>query len=54
MSANVKSAGAVQDAALAFCEEHDLDLGIAAPLARHIQGSLDQAHREVLAQVLQH
>ena len=41
----------MQDAAVAFCEEHGLDTGIAAPLARHIQGNLDKAQQEVLAQV---
>lgn len=41
----------LQDAALAFCEEHNLDLGIAPPLALHIQGNLDQAQDELVVQV---
>ena len=41
----------VQDAALAFCEDHALDKGIAEPLARHIQGNLERANQDALAQV---
>ena len=41
----------MQDAALAFCEDHGLDRGIAGPLARHIQGNLERANQDVLAQV---
>ena len=41
----------LQDAALAFCQEHALDKGIAGPLARHIQGNLDRARQDALAQV---
>lgn len=41
----------MQDAALAFCEEHALDKGIAGPLARHIQGNLDRAQKDALDQV---
>ncbi|KAL3139442.1 hypothetical protein ABBQ38_003772 [Trebouxia sp. C0009 RCD-2024] len=40
-----------QDAALAFCEDHALDTGIAGPLARHIQGNLERANQDALAQV---
>ncbi|DBA68524.1 TPA: hypothetical protein ACH3X2_013618 [Trebouxia sp. C0005] len=39
-----------QDAALAFCQGHALDKGIAGPLARHIQGNLDRARHDALAQ----
>lgn len=42
----------VQDAALAFCEDHALDTGIAGPLARHIQGNLERANQDALAQVI--
>ena len=41
----------LQEAALAFCQEHALDKGIAGPLARHIQGNLDRARQDALAQV---
>ena len=41
----------MQDAALAFCEDHGLDKGIAGPLARHIQGNLERANQDALAQV---
>lgn len=43
----------MQDAALAFCQGHALDQGIAGPLARHIQGNLDRARHDALAQVSQ-
>lgn len=43
----------MQDAALAFCQGHALDKGIAGPLARHIQGNLDRARHDALAQVSQ-
>lgn len=48
---NSESCAVVQDAALAFCREHGLDKGIAGPLARHIQGNLDRANQDALAQV---
>lgn len=45
------SCAILQDAALAFCEDHGLDKGIAGPLARHIQGNLERANQDALAQV---
>ena len=41
----------MQTAAASFCQEHALDKSIAGPLAGHIQGNLDRALQDALAQV---